>query len=61
MNSDIPVTIIGLSNIIVASSPDGILVSEKAASPRIKEVLGNIPLRPMYEERAWVIIEWSIM
>lgn len=50
---DIPVTIIGLSNVIVASSPDGILVSEKAASPRIKEVLGDMWSRPMYEERRW--------
>ncbi|SFI88677.1 mannose-1-phosphate guanylyltransferase [Paenibacillus sp. UNC496MF] len=50
---DIPVAVIGLSNVVVASSPDGILVSEKAASPRIKEVLGDSASRPMYEERRW--------
>lgn len=50
---DIPVTIIGLSNVIVATSPDGILVSEKSASPRIKEVLNDFHNRPMYEERRW--------
>ena len=33
---DIPVSVLGLSNIIVAASPDGILVSEKDASPRVK-------------------------
>ncbi|MGM0880083.1 MAG: sugar phosphate nucleotidyltransferase [Bacillota bacterium] len=50
---DIPVTVIGLSNIIVATSPDGILVSEKSASPRVKEVLRHTDSRPMYEERRW--------
>ena len=37
---DIPVSVLGLSNIIVAVSPDGILVSEKDASPRVKELVG---------------------
>ncbi|MEI2401374.1 sugar phosphate nucleotidyltransferase [Niallia taxi] len=50
---DIPVTIIGTSNLIVAASPDGILVSEKEASPRIKEYVGEFENRPMYEERRW--------
>ncbi|CAI6076997.1 sugar phosphate nucleotidyltransferase [Cohnella sp. JJ-181] len=49
---DIPVTIIGIHNAIVAVSPDGILVSEKNASPRIKDMI--VPnQRPMYEERTW--------
>ncbi|PLS01517.1 sugar phosphate nucleotidyltransferase [Neobacillus cucumis] len=50
---DIPVSVLGLSNIIVAVSPDGILVSDKEASPRVKEVVGNLEQRPMYEERRW--------
>ncbi|AJS60033.1 sugar phosphate nucleotidyltransferase [Paenibacillus sp. IHBB 10380] len=50
---NIPVTILGLSNIIVATSPDGILVSDKEASPRIKEILKGMNNRPMYEERRW--------
>lgn len=50
---DIPVSILGLSNIIVAASPDGILVSEKDASPRVKELVGDWDQRPMYEERRW--------
>lgn len=49
---DIPVTIIGIHNAIVAVSPDGILVSDKNASPRIKDMV--VPnQRPMYEERTW--------
>jgi mannose-1-phosphate guanylyltransferase len=37
----------------VAASPDGILVTEKAASPRLKEMIGEFEQRPMYEERRW--------
>ncbi|MGG3271374.1 sugar phosphate nucleotidyltransferase [Priestia aryabhattai] len=50
---DIPVTVLGTSNLIVAASPDGILVSDKEASPRIKELVGEFDNRPMYEERRW--------
>lgn len=50
---DIPITVLGSSNLIVAASPDGILVSDKDASPRIKELVGEFDNRPMYEERRW--------
>lgn len=50
---DIPVTVLGGSNLVVAASPDGILVSDKEASPRIKELVGAFDNRPMYEERRW--------
>lgn len=50
---DIPISVLGLSNIIVAASPDGILVTDKEASPRVKELIGNLEQRPMYEERRW--------
>lgn len=50
---DIPVTILGISNAVVAVSPDGILVSDKSASPKIKELLNGFDQRPMYEERRW--------
>ncbi|PLT47319.1 Mannose-1-phosphate guanylyltransferase (GDP) [Paenibacillus pasadenensis] len=50
--TDIPVTVIGLSNVVVAASPDGILVAEKGASTRLKEFIGH-DQRPMYEERRW--------
>ncbi|WP_020619913.1 sugar phosphate nucleotidyltransferase [Paenibacillus daejeonensis] len=49
----IPIAVLGLSGIVVAASPDGILVSDKAASPRIKEVMQHDDRRPMYEERRW--------
>ncbi len=50
---DIPITVIGVSNVIIAASPDGILVADKEKSPRIKELVGQYDNRPMYEERRW--------
>jgi mannose-1-phosphate guanylyltransferase len=38
---DIPVIVISLSNVIVACSPQGILVSDKASSHKIKDILKN--------------------
>ncbi|MFA9558210.1 sugar phosphate nucleotidyltransferase [Evansella sp. AB-rgal1] len=50
---DIPVTLIGLDNVIVAASSDGILVSDKQSSPKVKEYVNSFDGRPMYEERRW--------
>jgi mannose-1-phosphate guanylyltransferase len=50
---DIPVVVIGVSNIVVASSPQGILISDKDASHQIKDILKNEKERPMFEERRW--------
>ena len=50
---DIPISVLGLSNVLVAASPDGILVTDKESSPRVKELIGNLNQRPMYEERRW--------
>ncbi|XID93097.1 sugar phosphate nucleotidyltransferase [Paenibacillaceae bacterium WGS1546] len=50
---DIPITLLNLSDVVVAASPDGILVADKAASPLIKEVMKHSEQRPMYEERRW--------
>jgi mannose-1-phosphate guanylyltransferase len=50
---DIPVTVLGVKDVVVAASPDGILVADKASSPKIKDLIGNLNQRPMYEERMW--------
>lgn len=50
---DIPVTVLGVKDVIVAASPDGILVADKASSPKIKEIIGDWNYPPMYEERLW--------
>lgn len=50
---DMLITVIGLSDVVVAASPDGILVADKARSPQLKEMLKHIRQRPMYEEKRW--------
>lgn len=50
---DLLVTVIGLSDVVIAASPDGILVADKARSPQLKEMLKDIEQRPMYEEKRW--------
>ncbi|MBS4218988.1 cupin domain-containing protein [Bacillus sp. FJAT-49711] len=50
----IPITILGIQNAVIAASPDGILVTDKSASPRIKDFIKVFDNRlPMYEERLW--------
>lgn len=50
---DIPVVVIGVSDLVVATSPDGILVSDKAQSHLVKKFATDLELRPMFEERRW--------
>lgn len=50
---DIPVVALGLKNVVIAASPDGILVSDKMASTQLKAYVDQIDQRPMYEERQW--------
>ncbi|WP_051317251.1 sugar phosphate nucleotidyltransferase [Ectobacillus panaciterrae] len=48
-----PVVVLGLSNIIVVRSPDGILISDKSKSTELKGLIKYADERPMYEERHW--------
>lgn len=51
---DLPVKVLGISNAVVAVSADGILVTDKPASSRMKDMLHEgLFSRPMYEERRW--------
>jgi mannose-1-phosphate guanylyltransferase len=50
---DIPVTVIGAKDLVVAASPDGILIADKASSPKIKDLISGFDQPPMYEERIW--------
>ena len=47
----IPIIGLGLKNIVVAASPDGILVADKGASSYLKKYVPNN--RPMFEKRIW--------
>lgn len=48
---DIPVTVLGVRDAVVALSPDGVLVTTKEKSPKIKQYVED--QQPMYEERRW--------
>lgn len=50
---DIPITILGVKDLVIAASPDGILVSDKSSSPKIKDLIKDFNQPPMYEERIW--------
>ena len=50
---EVPVFVNGMKNVVVAASPDGILVCAKEKSETIKKYVDGLTLRPMYEERRW--------
>jgi mannose-1-phosphate guanylyltransferase len=51
---NIPIVALGVKNVVIAASPDGILVSDIVESSQLKPVVGNLDdSRPMYEERYW--------
>jgi mannose-1-phosphate guanylyltransferase len=50
---DIPITVLGTKDLVIAASPDGILVSDKHQSSYLKPLVDQIAQRPMYEERRW--------
>lgn len=50
---EIPIVLAGVDHVVVAASPDGILVASKEASPAIKDIVQVLEQRPMYGERRW--------
>lgn len=50
---DIPIVCVGVDNLIISASPDGILIANKDNCENIKEQVSFIHSRPMYEERRW--------
>jgi mannose-1-phosphate guanylyltransferase len=53
----IPVVAMGVNNLVVVASFDGILVADKQRSSYIKEATKDINMQPMYEERRWGTIK----
>lgn len=49
----IPIVALGCKDMIIAASPDGILISDKQKSSYIKSYVESLGERPMYEERSW--------
>lgn len=50
---DIPILCMGLNNVVVSASPDGILVSDKEQSSYIKPYVDNINSQIRYAEKSW--------
>lgn len=54
---DIPVVSLGTKDMVVVASLDGILISDKNESTRIKDVVSKFDSSPRYEERRWGTIK----
>lgn len=51
---ELPVKVLGVSNAVIAVSSDGILVTDKPSSSKMKDMLHEgLFSRPMFEERRW--------
>jgi Mannose-1-phosphate guanylyltransferase len=50
---NVPVVALGVKDMVIVASQDGILVSDKYHSSYIKPYVQNLGDRPMYEERRW--------
>jgi mannose-1-phosphate guanylyltransferase len=55
---NISITVLGVPNAVVAASPDGILVTDKESSPRIKSLLNGFEQRPCMKNVAGVGIKF---
>jgi len=54
---NIPVVSMGLKDAVIVASFDGILVADKDACDNVKNIVQDIHLQPMYEERRWGTIK----
>lgn len=50
---EIPVVCLDAQDLVVAASPDGILVSRRSQTENLKNLIADLGKRPMYEERRW--------
>lgn len=50
---DVPILAMGLSDVVISASPDGILVSDKEQSSYIKPYVDKIDQQIMFAEKSW--------
>lgn len=50
---DVPIVCMGLKDIVVSASPEGILVSDKEQSSYIKPIVDQIEQQVMFAEKSW--------
>ncbi len=52
-----PVVVMGTSDLVVAATQDGILVTGKKQAAKVKDVTKDLVYGPMFEERRWGTLE----
>ncbi len=60
---ELPMVVMGVKDMVVAASPDGILVADKEQSSYIKKYVEDRDMRPMFEERSWgeyKVLDYSV-
>lgn len=50
---NVPIVCMGLKNMVVSASPEGILVSDKGQSSYIKPIIDEIDQQIMFAEKSW--------
>lgn len=50
---EIPIVCLDADDMVIAASPDGILVSKRSQTENLKNLVADLGKRPMYEERRW--------
>ncbi|SFH98136.1 mannose-1-phosphate guanylyltransferase [Selenomonas ruminantium] len=50
---DVPILVMGAKNLVVAASPEGILVADKESSSHIKPYVENLTQQVMFAEKSW--------
>ncbi|WP_461227220.1 sugar phosphate nucleotidyltransferase [Lacticaseibacillus suihuaensis] len=50
---DVPILAMGLQNVVISASPEGILVADKAQSSYIKPFVDRIDQQVMFAEKSW--------
>ena len=50
---DVPILCMGLKDVVVSASPEGILVSDKEQSSYIKPFVNTLDHRVMFAEKSW--------
>ena len=54
---EVPILVMGARNLVVAASPEGILVADKEASCQIKPYVENLTQQVMFAEKSWGIYQ----
>ena len=50
---DIPILSLGLNNVVISASPEGILVAEKKNSEKLKKFVSNFNDKVRYLDKSW--------